>query len=226
MTRADQETFAAHSQANWAAAQDAGAFSHELIPISIQQRKGDPSTVDTDEHPRPGITVEKLAKLKGINGAERSATAGNASGINDGAAALLLASKTTVRAKGLSPMAYVVEMASAGVAPRITGIGPVPAVRKLLDRTGVSLGDIDIIELNEDFASQGLAVLRDLGLADDDPRVTPRGGAIAMGHRLGMKDKRIVLSTAHQLRKSGKRFALCTMCVAVAQGTASLLERA
>ena len=226
VSRADQDAFAVRSQGKWAAAQDAGAFEKELVPVTIPQRKGGSVVVDKDEHPRPGTPVDKLAKLKGVNGPDKTVTAGNASGVNDGAAALLLASGSVAEAQGLMPMARVIGMASAGVAPRVMGIGPVPAVRKLLDRTEVTLDDIDIIELNEAFASQVLASLRDLGIADDDPRVNPRGGAIAMGHPLGMTGARIVLSAAHQLQSSGKRYALCTMCVGVGQGTALLLERA
>ena len=224
--RADQDAFAVRSQDKWAAAHAADAFADELVPVSIPQRKGEPVVIDKDEHPRPGTPVEKLAKLMGVNGPDKTVTAGNASGVNDGAAALLLASAAMAEAQGLTPMARVVGMASAGVAPRVMGIGPVPAVRKLLDRTGVTLDDIDIIELNEAFASQGLASLRDLGIADDDARVNPRGGAIAMGHPLGMTGARIVLSAAYQLQSTGKRYALCTMCVGVGQGTALLLERA
>ena len=224
--RADQDAFAVRSQDKWADAHAAGAFADELVPVSIPQRKGEPVVIDKDEHPRPGTPVEKLAKLMGVNGPDKTVTAGNASGVNDGAAALLLASAAMAEAQGLTPMARVVGMASAGVAPRVMGIGPVPAVRKLLDRTGVTLDEIDIIELNEAFASQGLASLRDLGIADDDARVNPRGGAIAMGHPLGMTGARIVLSAAYQLQSTGKRYALCTMCVGVGQGTALLLERA
>ena len=225
VTRADQDAFAARSQARWVAAQDAGRFARELVPVSIPQRKGGPVVIDTDEHPRPGTDVAKLAKLKGVNGPEKTVTAGNASGVNDGAAAMLLASTEAVNKQGLEPMARVVAMASAGVEPRVMGIGPVPATRKLLTRTGVSLDEIDVIELNEAFASQGLASLRELGIADDDPRVNPNGGAIAMGHPLGMTGARLVLAAAHELKRTGKRYALCAMCVGVGQGTALLLER-
>lgn len=224
--RADQDAFAVRSQDKWAAANAAGAFAEELVPVTIPQRKGAPIVVDQDEHPRPGTPVEKLAKLKGVNGPDKTVTAGNASGVNDGAAALLLASGAQAESQGLAPMARVVGMASAGVAPRVMGIGPVPATQKLLARAGVALDDIDIIELNEAFASQGLASLRELGVADDDPRVNPRGGAIAMGHPLGMTGARIVLSAAYHLRATGKRYALAAMCVGVGQGTALLLERA
>jgi len=211
ISRADQDAFALRSQERWAAAQAAGRFADELCSVSIPQRRGDPIVVDTDEHPRPQTTVESLGKLRGINGAEKSVTAGNASGVNDGAAALLLASSAAVQSHGLTPMARVVCMASAGVAPRIMGIG--------------TIADMDIIELNEAFASQGLATLRALGVADDDLRVNPNGGAIAMGHPLGMSGARLVLGAAHELKRRGGRYALCTMCVGVGQGTALILER-
>jgi acetyl-CoA acyltransferase len=181
--------------------------------------------VDTDEHPRPETTAEGLAKLKGINGPELSVTAGNASGVNDGAAALILASAAAARTHGLTPRARVLGMAAAGVEPRIMGIGPVPAVRKVLARTGLALDQMDVIELNEAFAAQGLAVLRDLGLADDDPRVNPMGGAIAMGHPLGASGARLVGTAMWQLNRGGGRYALCTMCVGVGQGVALVLER-
>lgn len=225
VSRADQDAFAARSQARWEAAQAAGLFADEIVPVEVPQRKGDPVIVDTDEHPRPGTTAEKLGKLKGVNGPDLSVTAGNASGVNDGAAALLLASGAAAEAQGLTPMARVLGMASAGVAPRIMGIGPVPASRKVLDRLGLTIDQMDVIELNEAFASQGLATLRDLGVADDDPRVNAQGGAIALGHPLGMSGARLVLTAAHQLKRSGGRYALCTMCVGVGQGAAIVLER-
>lgn len=225
VSRADQDAFAARSQDRWAAAQAAGAFADEIVPVSIPQRKGDPIVMETDEHPRPGVTVEKLGTLRGVNGPDLSVTAGNASGVNDGAAALLLASGAAVEAHGLTPMARVVAMASAGVAPRVMGIGPVPAVRKVLERSGLRLEQMDLIELNEAFAAQGLAVLRELGVADDDARVNPQGGAIAMGHPLGMSGARLALTAAHQLKRNGGRYALCTMCVGVGQGVALILER-
>ncbi|MBY6116896.1 3-oxoadipyl-CoA thiolase [Mameliella alba] len=225
VSRADQDAFAAQSQARWEAAQAAGLFADEIVPVEVPQRKGDPLIVDTDEHPRPGTTAEKLGKLKGVNGPDLSVTAGNASGVNDGAAALLLASGAAAEAQGLTPMARVLGMASAGVAPRIMGIGPVPASRKVLDRLGLTIDQMDVIELNEAFASQGLATLRDLGVADDDPRVNAQGGAIALGHPLGMSGARLVLTAAHQLKRSGGRYALCTMCVGVGQGAAIVLER-
>jgi len=223
--REDQDAFALRSQQRWAAAQAAGLFADEIAPVTIPQRKGDPLVVDTDEHPRPDVTLAALAKLKGVNGPELSVTAGNASGVNDGAAALIVASEAAAKAQGLTPRARVVGMAAAGVEPRVMGVGPVPAVRKLLARTGLSLGQMDVIELNEAFAAQGLAVLRDLGLADDDPRVNPLGGAIALGHPLGMSGARLVGTAAWQLQRSGGRYALCTMCVGVGQGIALILER-
>ncbi|MDN5787816.1 3-oxoadipyl-CoA thiolase [Pseudorhodobacter sp.] len=224
ISRADQDAFAARSQARWQAAQAAGLFVDEIAPVLIPQRKGDPVVVDTDEHPRPGTTLEALAKLKGINGPDLTVTAGNASGVNDGAAALLIASEKAVAAHGLTPMARIVGMASAGVAPRVMGIGPSPASQKVLARTGLRIGQMDVIELNEAFASQGLATLRELGVADDAPHVNPNGGAIAMGHPLGMSGARLVLTAAWQLKRTGGRYALCTMCVGVGQGTALILE--
>lgn len=226
ISRKDQDRMAARSQAKWAAADAAGAFDRELISVTIPQRKGDAVIVNRDEHPRPSTTIEKLSRLRGVNGTDKTVTAGNASGVNDGAAALLLGSESQVNSHGLQPLARIVGMASAGVPPRVMGIGPVPAVRKLLSRTGVSIDDLDIIEINEAFASQGLASLRDLGIEDDDARVNPQGGAIAMGHPLGMTGARLVLSAAHQLNATGKRYALCTMCVGVGQGMAMLLENA
>ncbi len=225
VSRADQDAFAARSQARWEAAQAAGLFADEIVSVEVPQRKGDPVIVDTDEHPRPGTTAEKLAKLKGVNGPDLSVTAGNASGVNDGAAALLLAGEAAVKAQGLTPMARVLGMSSAGVAPRVMGVGPIPASRKVLARCGLSIDQMDVMELNEAFASQGLATLRDLGVADDDPRVNAQGGAIAMGHPLGMSGARLVLTAAHQLRRNGGRYALCTMCVGVGQGAAIVLER-
>jgi len=224
ISRADQDSFAARSQARWAHAQQRGIFSNEIIPVKIPQSKGAPIAVDTDEHPRPDITVEKLLALKGVNGPRLSVTAGNSSGVNDGAAALLLATEAAAIRHGLAPIARVVAMASAGVEPRIMGIGPVPAVRKILTRTGFALADMDLIELNEAFASQALATLRALGLPDDAEHVNPNGGAIALGHPLGMSGARLVLSAAYQLKRTGGRRALCTMCVGVGQGTAVVLE--
>ncbi|EAQ12704.1 hypothetical protein BD830_105505 [Maritimibacter alkaliphilus HTCC2654] len=225
ISRADQDAFAARSQARWAAAHEAGKFADEITPVSVPQRKGDPVVVDTDEHPRPGTGVEQLAKLKGVNGPDLSVTAGNASGVNDGAAAILMASDAGLKAHGLTPLARVVSMQAAGVEPRVMGIGPVPATRKVLAKTGLTMDDMDVIELNEAFASQGLATLRELGVADDDDRVNPNGGAIAIGHPLGMSGARLVLTAAYELRRRGGRYALCTMCVGVGQGTAMIIER-
>ncbi|MDT8895576.1 3-oxoadipyl-CoA thiolase [Halomonas sp. I1] len=227
ISREDQDAFAARSQAKVAEAQQAGRFAEEIVAIEIPRRKQEPLVFDTDEHPRAGTTVEKLAKLPTPFKAEGgSVTAGNASGVNDGAAAMLVASQAAVEQHGLQPMARVVGMATAGVEPRIMGYGPVPAVRRLLERTGVSLDEIDVIELNEAFAAQALACMRDLGLEDDDPRVNPNGGAIALGHPLGMSGARLLMTAAHELQKTGKRYALCTMCVGVGQGIATLIERA
>jgi 3-oxoadipyl-CoA thiolase len=225
ISRADQDAFAARSQARWAAAHEAGIFAEEIIPVTIPQRKGDPIVVDTDEHPRPGTSVEKLSGLKGVNGPDKTVTAGNASGVNDGAAALLLASEAAASRNGLKPMARIVGMSAAGVEPRVMGIGPVPATRKVLDRAGLTIDQMDVIELNEAFASQGLATLRALGVADDAAHVNPNGGAIAIGHPLGMSGARLVLTAAYQLQRTGGRYALCTMCVGVGQGAAIILER-
>jgi len=225
ISRADQDAFAARSQARWAAAHQAGVFAEEITPVTIPQRKGDPLVVDTDEHPRPGTAAEKLAGLKGVNGPDKTVTAGNASGVNDGAAAILLANEAAAQKNGLTPMARVVGMAVAGVEPRVMGIGPVPATRKVLARTGLSIEQMDVIELNEAFAAQGLATLRELGVADDAPHVNPNGGAIAIGHPLGMSGARLVMTAAYQLRRTGGRYALCTMCVGVGQGAALILER-
>ncbi|NOD64642.1 MULTISPECIES: 3-oxoadipyl-CoA thiolase [unclassified Ruegeria] len=225
ISREDQDAFAARSQARWAAAHAAGVFGDEITPVSVPQRKGDPFIVDTDEHPRPGTTAEKLSGLKGVNGSEKTVTAGNASGVNDGAAAILMANEAAAAKNGLTPMARVVGMSVAGVPPRVMGIGPVPASRKVLARAGLSIEQMDVIELNEAFASQGLATLRELGLPDDAPHVNPNGGAIALGHPLGMSGARLVLTAAYQLKRTGGRYALCTMCVGVGQGAALILER-
>ncbi|NOD30158.1 MULTISPECIES: 3-oxoadipyl-CoA thiolase [Ruegeria] len=225
ISREDQDAFAARSQSRWAAAHAAGVFKDEITPVSVPQRKGDPIVVDTDEHPRPGTTAEKLAGLKGVNGPDKTVTAGNASGVNDGAAAILMANEAAAAKNGLTPMARVVGMSVAGVAPRVMGIGPVPASRKVLARAGLSVDRMDVIELNEAFASQGLATLRELGLPDDAPHVNPNGGAIALGHPLGMSGARLVLTAAYQLKRTGGRYALCTMCVGVGQGAALILER-
>ncbi|PRX10755.1 UNVERIFIED_ORG: 3-oxoadipyl-CoA thiolase [Martelella mediterranea] len=224
IARADQDAFAARSQARWQAAHDGGIFADEIIPVTVPQRKGDPVTVSTDEHPRPGTTVEKLAGLKGVNGPDLTVTAGNASGVNDGAASLLIASAEAAAEHGLKPMARIISMAAAGVEPRVMGVGPIAATEKVLARTGLTIADMDVIELNEAFAAQALATTRALGLADDAPHVNANGGAIAMGHPLGMSGARLVLTAAYQLRRTGGRYALCTMCVGVGQGTALVLE--
>ena len=225
ISRADQDAFAVRSQQRWGAANAAGRFKEEIVPVVIPKKKGDPVIVDTDEHPRPETTLEMLAKLKGVNGPELSVTAGNASGVNDGACALLLASGAAAEQYGLKPLARVVGMATAGVLPRIMGFGPAPAVRKVLAKTGLTLAQMDVIELNEAFAAQGLAVLRDLGLADDAAHVNPNGGAIAMGHPLGMSGARLVTTAAYELKRRGGRYALCTMCIGVGQGIAMVIER-
>ena len=223
--RADQDEFAARSQARWQAAHEAGLFGDEITPVTIPQKKGEAIIVDTDEHPRPGTTAEKLSKLKGVNGPDLSVTAGNASGVNDGACALLIASEEAARANGLTPKARIVAMAAAGVEPRIMGIGPAPAAKKVLARTGLGIDQMDVIELNEAFASQALATLRDLGLPDDAPHVNPNGGAIALGHPLGMSGARLVTTAMYQLHRTGGRYALCTMCIGVGQGIAIIIER-
>jgi len=225
INRADQDAFAVRSQQRWGAAHAAGRFADELVPVVIPQKKGDPKIVDTDEHPRPETTLEQLARLKGVNGPELSVTAGNASGVNDGACALLIASEAAAGQYGLKPLARVAGMATAGVAPRIMGFGPAPAVRKVLAQTGLTLADMDVIELNEAFAAQALAVLRDLGLADDAAQVNPNGGAIALGHPLGMSGARLVTTAAYELKRRGGRYALCTMCIGVGQGIAMVIER-
>jgi acetyl-CoA acyltransferase len=224
ISRADQDKFAVASQLKAAAAQQAGVFNDEIVAVQIAQKKGDPIIVAHDEQPR-STSLEALAKLKGVVRPDGSVTAGNASSINDGACALLLASGTAADRHGLTPKARIVGMATAGVAPRVMGIGPVPATQKLLQRTGMSLAQMDVIELNEAFAAQGLAVLRGLGVADDDPRVNPNGGAIALGHPLGMSGARLVTTALYQLQRSGGRFALCTMCIGVGQGIAIIIER-
>ncbi len=224
VSRADQDAFALRSQQKAAAAQAAGFFAEEIVPVRIAHKKGE-TLVEHDEHLRPETTLEALARLKPVNGPDKTVTAGNASGVNDGAAALILASAQAVKQHGLTPRARVLGMASAGVAPRVMGIGPVQAVRKLTERLGVAVSDFDVIELNEAFASQGLAVLRALGVADDAPQVNPNGGAIALGHPLGMSGARLVLTALHQLEKQGGRKALATMCVGVGQGLALAIER-
>lgn len=225
ISRLDQDAFAARSQARWAKAEAAGLFADEITPVEVAQRKGAAIVFSRDEHPRPGTTAEQLAKLRPINGEGLTVTAGNSSGVNDGAAALLLASEAAANSHGLTPMARVVAMASAGVAPRVMGIGPVPAVKKVLARAGLTLAQMDVVELNEAFAAQALAVLRGLDLPDDAAHVNPNGGAIAMGHPLGMSGARLVMAAAYQLRRTGGKYALCTMCVGVGQGVAMIIER-
>ena len=225
VNRADQDAFALRSQARWAAAQAAGRFREEIVPVRIPQKKGDPILFDTDEHPRPDTKPDQLAKLRGVNGPDLTVTAGNASGVNDGAAAMVVASEAAAKAHGLVPRARVVAMAAAGVEPRIMGVGPAPAVRKVLDRAGLRLDQMDLIELNEAFAAQALAVLRDLGLPDDAEHVNPNGGAIAMGHPLGMSGARLVTTASYELNRRGGRYALCTMCIGVGQGIALIIER-
>ena len=219
-----QDRMALRSQQNAARAQHDGFFAAEIAPVFVTQRKGDPVVVETDEHPRE-TTLERLAGLRPIVSSDGSVTAGNASGVNDGACALLLADEITAAKHGLTLRARVLGMASTGVPPRIMGFGPAPATRKLLTLTGLRLEQMDVIELNEAFAAQGLAVLRDLGLADDDPRVNPNGGAIALGHPLGASGARLVTTAINQLHSNGGRYALCTMCVGVGQGIAIILER-
>ncbi|MCP5272823.1 MAG: 3-oxoadipyl-CoA thiolase [Burkholderiaceae bacterium] len=222
--REAQDRMALASQKKAVAAQQAGFFDAEIVPVTIPQKKGDPVTVAKDEHPRD-TSLEALAKLKGVVRPDGTVTAGNASGVNDGSCALLLADEKTAARHGLTPRARVVGMATAGVPPRIMGIGPAPATRKVLELTGLSLAQMDVIELNEAFAAQGLAVLRDLGLADDDARVNPNGGAIALGHPLGASGARLATTAVNQLHRIQGRYALCTMCIGVGQGIAVVLER-
>ena len=224
VSRADQDAFALRSQAKASAAQQSGRFDREIVPVTIPARKGDPVVVDRDEHPRE-TSMEALAKLKPIVKPDGTVTAGNASGVNDGACALILASEAAAKRHGLVPIARVVGVQTAGCAPRVMGIGPVPATQKLLARLGMRVDQLDVVELNEAFAAQGLAVLRDLGIADDDPRVNPNGGAIALGHPLGMSGARLVTTAAHELVAKQGRFALTTMCIGVGQGIAAVIER-
>lgn len=223
VSRADQDAFALRSQQRAAAAQESGFFAEEIVPVVIKGKKGD-TTFSVDEHPRADTNADGLAKLKPVNGADKTVTAGNASGLNDGASAIILASAEAVKKHGLTPRAKVLGMASGGVAPRVMGIGPIPAVRKLLERLNLAIGDFDVIELNEAFAAQGLAVMRDLGLSDDSAKVNPNGGAIALGHPLGMSGNRLVLTAVHQLQKTGGKLGLATMCVGVGQGLAIAIE--
>lgn len=224
ISREDQDAFAVRSQAKAAAAQANGRLAAEIVPVSIPQRKGDPVVVDRDEHPRV-TSVEQLAKLKPIVRGDGTVTAGNASGVNDGAAALVIASEEAARRNGLTPRARIVGAAVAGVPPRIMGIGPAPASEKLLARLGLTIADMDVIELNEAFAAQALPVLRRLRLADDAAHVNPNGGAIALGHPLGMSGARLALTATEELQRTGGRYALCTMCIGVGQGIALVIER-
>ena len=224
ISRADQDAFAFASQQRVVIAQKKGFFAHEIIPVSIPQRRGKPVVVDTDEHPRAETSLEKLSRLPTPFRTDGTVTAGNASGINDGACALLLASGKAARKHGLKPLAKVVGMAVAGVEPRIMGIGPLPAIKKVLAMSGLKLAQMDVIEINEAFAAQSLAVMRVLGLPNDAAQVNPNGGAIALGHPLGMTGARLVTTAAYQLRETGGRYALCTMCVGVGQGIAMVIE--
>lgn len=224
ISRADQDAFAFASQQRVVIAQKKGFFAHEIIPVSVPQRRGDPLIVDTDEHPRADTSLEKLSLLPTPFRTDGTVTAGNASGINDGACALLLASGKAARKHGLEPLAKVVGMAVAGVEPRIMGIGPLPAIKKVLAMTGLELAQMDVIEINEAFAAQSLAVMRTLGLPDDAAQVNPNGGAIALGHPLGMTGARLVTTAAYQLRETGGHYALCTMCIGLGQGIAMIIE--
>lgn len=224
ISRADQDAFALRSQLHTAAAQEQGLFAQELISVTVSQKRGEPLIFAEDEHPR-ATSLEALARLKGVVRADGTVTAGNASGVNDGACALLIASEQAMAQQGLQPMARIVGVATAGVAPRIMGFGPAPAVRKVLAQTGLTLSQMDVIELNEAFAAQALAVMRDLGLPDDAAQVNPNGGAIALGHPLGASGGRLAMTAAYQLQRTGGRYALCTMCIGVGQGIALIIER-
>ena len=225
ISREDQDAFAWHSQQKTGQARESGRLATEIVPVSIAQRKGDPLLVEQDEHPRPETKLEKLGKLSTPFRENGCITAGNASGVNDGAAALIVASEKMAIKQNLTPVARIVGMATAGVEPRIMGYGPVPATQKLLSLTGISLGEIGVIELNEAFAAQAIAVMRALKLSDDDERVNPNGGAIALGHPLGMSGSRLALTAMRELQLSKERFALCTMCIGVGQGISMLIER-
>jgi acetyl-CoA acyltransferase len=225
VSREDQDAFAYTSQMRAKAAQENGRLAREIVPVSVPQRRGDPRIVDTDEHPRGDTTREALAKLRPLFGESSSVTAGNASGVNDGAAALIVASEAAIKKYGLTPRARVLNMATAGVAPRIMGVGPAPATEKLLAKTGKKITDVDVIELNEAFASQSLAVLRRLGLPDDAEHVNPNGGAIALGHPLGMSGARLALTATQELHERDAKIAVCTMCIGVGQGIAVMLEK-
>jgi 3-oxoadipyl-CoA thiolase len=225
VSREDQDAFALRSQQRTAEAMRAGRLAQEIVSVPIPQKKGEPCLFSADEHPRPDTTLEALSKLKGIVKAGGTITAGNASGVNDGACALVLATESAAKRHGLTPKVRVVAAAAAGVAPRIMGMGPVPASRKVLAKAGLTIGQMDVIELNEAFASQALAVLRELGVPDDAPHVNPNGGAIAIGHPLGASGARLVTTAMYQLMRSGGKYALCTMCIGVGQGIAVILER-
>jgi acetyl-CoA acyltransferase len=225
ISRLDQDSLALRSQQRWAAAHAAGVFEREIVAVTLPQKKGDAKIVDSDEHPRPNTTLEMLAKLKGVVTPDGTVTAGNASGINDGACAILLASGAALDQHGLTPRARVIGMACAGLAPRIMGFGPSPASKKVLAQTGLTLGQMDVIELNEAFAAQALAVTRDLGLPDDAAHVNPNGGAIALGHPLGASGARLIMAALNQLERTKGRYALCTMCIGVGQGIALIIER-
>jgi acetyl-CoA acyltransferase len=226
VARADQDAFALRSQQRWVAAHKSGFFKNEIVPVVIPQKKGETKTFDTDEHSRPDTTIEALAKLKGVVKPDGTVTAGNASGVNDGACALIVASESAARKHGLRPLARVLGGAVAGVAPRIMGVGPAPATRKVLAKTDLKLAQMDVIELNEAFAAQALAVTRDLGLSDDATHVNPNGGAIAIGHPLGASGARLVTTALNQLGRMKGRYGLCTMCIGVGQGIALVIERA
>ena len=223
--REDQDKFALWSQQKAEAAQTEGRLAREIVAVTIPQRRGDDIVVDADEHPRHGTTMDDLAKLSAAFRKEGSVTAGNASGVNDGAAAILLATEDVAKKHGLTPRARIVGTATAGVPPRIMGIGPAPATRKVLEKTGLTLDDMDVMEFNEAFAAQALACTRDLGLADDDPRINPNGGAIALGHPLGMSGARLITTALHELERTEGKYALCTMCIGVGQGIATVIER-
>ena len=225
VNRADQDAFAIRSQQRWARAHAAGLFKDEIVPVTIHSKKGDSRVFDTDEHPRPDTSIEALAKLKGVVTPDGTVTAGNASGVNDGACAVLIASGSAAERFGLTPRARIIGMATAGLPPRIMGFGPSPATKKVLAQTGLSIGQMDVVELNEAFASQSLAVLRDLGLPDDGEHVNANGGAIALGHPLGASGARLVTHAVYQLQRTGGRYALCTMCIGVGQGIALIIER-
>jgi 3-oxoadipyl-CoA thiolase len=225
VARGDQDAFALRSQQRWARAHAAGVFRDEIVPVTLHDKKGISRVFDTDEHPRPDTTLETLSRLKGVVTPDGTVTAGNASGVNDGACALLIASAAAADQFGLRPRARIVGMATAGLPPRIMGFGPSPATKKVLAQTGLTIGQMDVVELNEAFAAQGLAVMRDLGLPDDAEHVNPNGGAIALGHPLGASGARLVTTAMYQLQRTGGRYALCTMCIGVGQGIALIIER-